>query len=518
MNSTVVPGLFSVTLKSSCGVLRLVLRAGLGRRDRELDRRTRGVWARRRAGDGDGERGGHGERAHEQLAQVGSPLRQVYSGVQARAGKYNTARREKLRGSARIRLAPAASFGPHARARARHPGAAVPRQAAVGQRRAAAHGQAARPARARRVLGLLPRQLAAHAALREGVARALRRRRAARDRRPHRRLPPRARDRERGRRRRAARDRVPGRDRRAAGDLGLLRQRGLAGALPLGPRRARSTRCTTARAPTRRPSARSRRCSASSASSSSPCARRTPRASCCRRRPRTSRAPTAGRTRPAARGRCSRAPATVTRERAHVHGRARPAAYPLARAPPAHRGRARAGDRRRRDLPRHVLHARGSQLRVTPLAQQADEPRRAAVLEHDGGAGPVGRRVRLGREEVRLVDPGAGVVQPRAGGRRPLAGVVARPRARSGACGRRSRAARAIPSRPQHLADPAQAAAAQRAAGEVAVDRARGPSRLIAADARRRTRCPAPRRAAGAAPAPPPPSRPTRAPTRRRRR
>ena len=58
------------------------------------------------------------------------------------------------------------------------------RRPAVGQRRHAAHGQAARAARAGGVLGLLPRQLAAHAALPEGVARALRRRRAARDRRP----------------------------------------------------------------------------------------------------------------------------------------------------------------------------------------------------------------------------------------------------------------------------------------------------------------------------------------------
>ena len=55
----------------------------------------------------------------------------------------------------------------------------------------------------------------------------------------------------------AARRRVPRGDRRAAGDLGLLRQRGLAGALPVGPDAARCSRCTTARAPTRRPSWRS---------------------------------------------------------------------------------------------------------------------------------------------------------------------------------------------------------------------------------------------------------------------
>ena len=66
------------------------------------------------------------------------------------------------------------------------PGAAVSPRAAVGQRRAPADGQAARPPRAGRVLGLLPRELAAHAALRARLARALRGRRAARDRRAHR--------------------------------------------------------------------------------------------------------------------------------------------------------------------------------------------------------------------------------------------------------------------------------------------------------------------------------------------
>ena len=51
------------------------------------------------------------------------------------------------------------------------------------QRRHAAHGPAARPPGADRVLGLLPSQLAAHASLRQGVGRALPRRRAAGDRR-----------------------------------------------------------------------------------------------------------------------------------------------------------------------------------------------------------------------------------------------------------------------------------------------------------------------------------------------
>ena len=73
----------------------------------------------------------------------------------------------------------------------------------------------------------------------------------------------------------AARDPVAGRDRHRARGLGHLRQPGLAGALPVGRRAGAATRCTTARAPTRRPSARSRRCSASSASRWRRCAPRT---------------------------------------------------------------------------------------------------------------------------------------------------------------------------------------------------------------------------------------------------
>src|SRR4051794_8106173 len=70
--------------------------------------------------------------------------------------------------------ATAATFRRRASAAADHPGAPVSRQAAVDQLRAAADGQAARAARARRVLGLLPGQLAAHAALPQGMARPLR--------------------------------------------------------------------------------------------------------------------------------------------------------------------------------------------------------------------------------------------------------------------------------------------------------------------------------------------------------
>ena len=78
---------------------------------------------------------------------------------------------------------------------------------------------------------------------------------------------------------------------------------------------------------------------------------------CCPRRPRTSRAPTPARTRPAARGRCSTAPGRSPRTAARSPYRAR--LLPARRAPAPHGGRARAGGRRRRDLPRHVLHPGG---------------------------------------------------------------------------------------------------------------------------------------------------------------
>src|SRR4051794_28028967 len=68
----------------------------------------------------------------------------------------------------------AASVARDARTGPRDPCAAVPARPAMGQRGAPAHGQAARPPRARRVLGLLPRQLIADAPLPDGLARALR--------------------------------------------------------------------------------------------------------------------------------------------------------------------------------------------------------------------------------------------------------------------------------------------------------------------------------------------------------
>ena len=248
---------------------------------------------------------------------------------------------------------------PRARAAPRDPRPALPPRAAVDQRRAAADGQAARPPGARRVLGLLPRQLAAHAPLRARLARALRGRRPAGDRRAHRRLPAGPRHRGGPGGGGPAGHRVPRRGRRAAGDLGLLRQRGLARAATCGTARARSTRCTTARAPTRRRSARSRRCSGvERAAGGAACAPRTRRACCCPPRRRTSPAPTAARTRPAACGRCWRAPARCAPTGRAVAGR-RPRLLPAGRAPAPHRRRARPGGRRRRHLPRHVLHAGG---------------------------------------------------------------------------------------------------------------------------------------------------------------
>src|SRR5215217_5667693 len=55
-----------------------------------------------------------------------------------------------------------------------HPRAPVPARSDLAQHRPAAHGQAEGPPGAGRVLGLLPRQLAANDSLPEGVARALR--------------------------------------------------------------------------------------------------------------------------------------------------------------------------------------------------------------------------------------------------------------------------------------------------------------------------------------------------------
>ena len=139
---------------------------------------------------------------------------------------------------------------PRARADGQHPCAAVPAQPHLAQLGAAADGQAARTAGAGRVLGLLPRQLAAHPALPEGVARALRGRRPAGDRRPHRRLPALAR---RGGGA-AAVERLgvelSRRDRRRSSRSGTPTATRAGRGATCGTRAARCSRCTTARAPT----------------------------------------------------------------------------------------------------------------------------------------------------------------------------------------------------------------------------------------------------------------------------
>ena len=116
-----------------------------------------------------------------------------------------------------------------------HRGSTVSAQPPLDQRRLAAHGSAGRISRPGGVLGLLPRQLAAHAALSEGLARALRRRWSADHRRSHRRVRPGAGRGQRSPRGRAARDPLGGRHRHRARGLGPLRQPGLARALPVGP-------------------------------------------------------------------------------------------------------------------------------------------------------------------------------------------------------------------------------------------------------------------------------------------
>ena len=83
------------------------------------------------------------------------------------------------------------------------------------------------------------RQLAAHAAVRQGVARALPRPRARRRRRARARVRLRARPRQRAPRGRRARRRLPGRHRQRLRDLAVVRQPLLAGGLPRRRRRSR---------------------------------------------------------------------------------------------------------------------------------------------------------------------------------------------------------------------------------------------------------------------------------------
>ena len=266
----------------------------------------------------------------------------------------------------------AATFG-RARARATIPAPPFPRGLTWVNVAPLRMDQAEGPARARRVLGLLPRQLAAHAAVPEGVARALRGRRASRHGGPHGGFEP-------------SRDEaeVAGRRRRLGIEYPVVIDTELESGTSTGSRAGRAgtcgtpsggcSPCTTARAATRRPSSRSRSCSASSARPLAPV------------RPRTSRAAPA---------RADRGPARRLlrplrgggvwavlsgRGTLEVGGRAdrdRPPRLPSARAAPApHRGRARAVDRRRARVPHDLLHAGGASSRC---------PRSPSSLTRRGG-------------------------------------------------------------------------------------------------------------------------------------
>ena len=135
---------------------------------------------------------------------------------------------------------------------------------------AAADGPAARAAGAGRVLGLLPRQLDPHAPVHEGLARALRRRRAARDRRPRGRVRALARPRRGARGGGAPRSPYPVVVDTELEIWELLREPRLARAVPVQPATGCCSSTTTARAATRRPSGRSRSCSGSTSRCSTP--------------------------------------------------------------------------------------------------------------------------------------------------------------------------------------------------------------------------------------------------------
>ena len=272
------------------------------------------------------------------------------------------------------------------------------------------------------------------------------------------------------RRGRAARDRVSGRDRHRPRDLGPLRQRGLARRATCGTANGALFSHALRRGRLRaRPSARSRSCSASSASSSR---RVRPEDDAGRAAAgpdrRTSRARTRAPTRRAACGRCSTARASCASTAARSRS-SEPGCVPARRARPPHRGRARARGRRRASR----CHATcftpgGGRWAAAPRGRGRRAGARAAAapssLDQDRGARPVGRaRSARAGEEVRLVDPRAGVDAARApAGVRPLARGRRAATGRSGASGPRSRARASMPSRREHLAHAAQAAAAQR--------------------------------------------------------
>ena len=152
-----------------------------------------------------------------------------------------------------------------------------------------------------------------------------------------------------------------------------------------------------------------------------------------------------------------------------------PGCFPVVEHPVHTAATAGARGRRGRDRPRHLLHpgrVARPELLVAAFAEQADEPRRAVVVDLDRGARPVGRAVRLGREEVRLVDPRAGVEDARAGGRGPLRRRRPRATGRSGASGPRSRARRRCPGARSPRWMPVQVAAPQRRGRQARLQRA----------------------------------------------
>ena len=446
---TVGAGRLTVGLEAELDVLRLLRRARVLRRRGDLERSTwSSVGSAERRHTRKGERGGRDDGDRDQLAQVGlSSSERLNMGRPLRppATAYrNTVERQSCAGLAGSCQA-AASFGSVRAPEHAIPAPPVPARADVGQRRAAADGQAARAARARRVLGLLPRQLAADAPLPEGVARALRGRRAARDRRPHGRVPA----------RRASTENVVAAVERLGieypvviderleiwdfyGNEGwparyLWDPEGALYSLHYGEGAYQETeREIQALLGVERPLLEPLR---PEDAEGDPAARPD------RDQPGAYSGPyEAGGVWAVLEG---RGEVTVNGRALAVDG---PGCYPLVEHARHTQGVLDLQARRRRDLPRHVLHAGASQLRVGPVPQQPDEPRRPAVLDHDRGARPVGRRVRrvargsaAGRPTSRCsTRASARLATPTR--RRPATG-------RSGACARTARAGRRSPSR-----------------------------------------------------------------------
>ena len=162
------------------------------------------------------------------------------------------------------------------------------------------------------------------------------------------------------------------------------------------------------------------------AGAASRCVPRTCRARCWRRRARTSQAPTAGRTRPARSGPCSTAAARCTangRELTVDH----PGCYELISHPRSTAGELELDARRRRPLPRGLLHAGAA--RRDRVEQVRRAPPAPSSSDRTQKPGAVGALVRPVAEERRLVHPAAGVEQAGAERRAPLAAIVGRQRA-----------------------------------------------------------------------------------------